>query len=134
MTMSWWTTSCRCKEICRDDLDPLYREAELLDFDGRFEEVIQQKVKGLRTDKTLWVSKKLFEDAFSGNHEKPLHLSLSYCPKIRDILNLFYSFPFELNKKTILGLQASEFLQATQRQRVRGGRHRPQSHLHLNAP
>jgi hypothetical protein len=91
-------------------LESLYKEAEYLDFDGKFDEVIQQKVKGIRTDKTLWLSKKLFQDAFSGNHEKSIHLSLSYCPSLRTILDILYSLPFELNKKTILGLQAGEVM------------------------
>jgi hypothetical protein len=90
--------------------DLLYKEIEMLDFDGRFDEVISQKMKGVRNDKLLWISKAKLESSLGGNHETPLHLSLSYCSNLDKVLDMFFSLPFEINKKTSMGLQADESL------------------------
>jgi hypothetical protein len=85
-------------------VEALWSEIEMLDFDGRFEEVIQQKLKGMRTDKLLWVNKTKLEAALGGNHETPMHLSLSYCKNLDKLMDLLFSLPFEINKKTSMGL------------------------------
>ena len=82
-----------------------FAEAESLDFVGRFEEIIQQKIKNIRNDKILWIRKDIIDAAVSGKHETPIHLTLSYCKALKKISDIYFSLPFELNKKTKLGLQ-----------------------------
>jgi hypothetical protein len=65
-------------------------------------------MKGIRNDKLLWVNKTKLESAIGGNHESPLHLSLSYCKNLDKLIDLLFSIPFEINKKTSMGLQADE--------------------------
>ena len=65
-------------------------------------------MKGVRNDKILWVNKTKIEKAIKGDHETPLHLSLSYCTNLDKLIDIFFSLPFEINKKTSLGLQADE--------------------------
>ena len=86
----------------------LFSEAESLDFDGRFEELMQQKIKGIRNDSILWIYKHIIDAAVEGKHETPIHLTLSYCKYLKKLNDLFFSFPFELNKKTKLGLQITD--------------------------
>lgn len=88
-----------------DDSHSTFREAESLDFDGRFEEIMQQKIKNLRNDKVLWIRKDIIDAAVSGKHETPIHLTLSFCNALKKISDIYFSLPFELNKKTKLGLQ-----------------------------
>lgn len=88
-----------------DTAHGLFAEAETLDFDGRFEEIMQQKIKNIRTDKMLWIRKDIIDAAVGGKHESPLHLTLSYCKNLKKISDVYFSLPFELNKKTKLGLQ-----------------------------
>jgi hypothetical protein len=86
----------------------LFHEAEHLDFDGRFDEVMQEKMRGLRTDKLLWVQKHVYDESLQGEHKTPLHLTLSYCPSLHRLFSVLFSLPFELNKKTALGLQLTD--------------------------
>ena len=88
-----------------DSAHTSFREAESLDFDGRFEEIMQQKIKNQRNDKVLWIRKDIIDAAVSGKHETPIHLTLSFCNALKKISDLYFSLPFELNKKTKLGLQ-----------------------------
>ena len=88
-----------------DDSHKTFQEAESLDFDGRFEEIMQQKIKNQRNDKILWIRKDIIDAAINGKHETPIHLTLSYCSALKKISDIYFSLPFELNKKTKLGLQ-----------------------------
>lgn len=90
--------------------DKLYHESEYLDFDGRFEELLSQKLKRMRTDKILWISKDTIDASVKGTHETPLHLSLSYCKATQSLSDHFFSLPFELNKKAGLSLQVNDRL------------------------
>jgi len=65
-------------------------------------------MKGVRNDKVLWVNKTKIEKSIKGEHETPLHLSLSYCKTLDKLMDMFFSLPFEINKKTSIGLQADE--------------------------
>jgi len=94
-----------------EDIDlknKLVSEAEYLDIDGRFEEIMQQKVKQIRTDKVCAVRKEVIDASLEGKHESPMHLSLSFCPSMKALLDKLFSIPFELNKKTSLSLQLQE--------------------------
>jgi hypothetical protein len=91
-----------------DEAHAVFAEAESLDFDGRFEEFMQQKLKNIRNDKILWIRKDIIDAAISGKHESPIHLTLSFCPTLKKISDIYFSIPFELNKKTKLGLQAND--------------------------
>ncbi|CAG9317267.1 unnamed protein product [Blepharisma stoltei] len=88
--------------------DKLFEESEYLDFDGKFEELLSQKLKKIRTDKVLWIPKDTIDASIKGKHETPLHLSLSYCPAMQSLSDHFFSIPFELNKKTNLSLQVND--------------------------
>jgi hypothetical protein len=91
-----------------DSAHSTFAEAESLDFDGRFEELMQQKLKGIRNDSVLWIYKHIIDAAIEGKHETPIHLTLSYCKSLKKISDFFFSLPFELNKKTKLGLQITD--------------------------
>jgi len=71
----------------------VHRELELLDFDGKFVEVQQQKMTGYRTDRIHWLSYD------SLDREKQQGLS--------SLMKKMMSIPFELNKKCSLYLQVS---------------------------
>ena len=83
-----------------DSAHCIFSECESLDFDGRFEELMQQKIKNIRNDKILWVYKHVIDAAIEGKHETPIHLTLSYCKALKKISDIYFSLPFELNKKT----------------------------------
>lgn len=70
--------------------------------------MIQEKIRGQRTDKLLWVQKHIFDESIQGEHKTPLHLTLSYCRSLHVLFNYLFSIPFELNKKTGLGLQLTD--------------------------
>lgn len=71
----------------------IHRELELLDFDGKFVEVQQQKMTGYRTDRIHWLS-------YDGlDREKQQGLGA--------LMKKMMSLPFELNKKCSLYLQVS---------------------------
>lgn len=93
-----------------DSAHGMYAEAESLDFDGRFEELMQQKIKNIRNDGILWVYKHVIDAAIEGKHESPIHLTLSYCKYLKKLSDIYFSLPFELNKKTKLGLQITDCL------------------------
>lgn len=77
------------EDTCRD----VYRDMELLDFDGKLVEVQQQKMTGHRTDRIHWLT---YE---SLDREKQ--------PGLVALMKKMISIPFELNKKCSLYLQAS---------------------------
>jgi len=75
----------------------VYKELEMIDFDGKLVEVQQQKMTGHRTDRICWVN-------FEGlDREKQ--------PGLMTLFKKMISIPFEINKKCSLYLQASASFQ-----------------------
>ncbi|CAJ1370793.1 unnamed protein product [Effrenium voratum] len=73
--------------------EDVFRELEMVDFDGKLSAVAQQKMTGFRSDKICWVN-------FEGlDREKQ--------PGLLELFKKMISLPFELNKKCKLYLQAS---------------------------
>ena len=91
-----------------DVTDHLFREAEYLDLDGRFEELLQQKMQHVRTDKIMWIKKDMIDKSLQGTIESQQQLALSYCPKMKVLSDALFAVSFELNKKTSLGLQITD--------------------------
>lgn len=74
-------------------VEDVFKELEMIDFEGRLSQVQQQKMIGYRTDKICWVN-------FEGlDREKQ--------PGLLKLFKKMISIPFELNKKCSLYLQAS---------------------------
>lgn len=78
-------------------VEDVFSEMEYLDFDGKFTDVQQQKMIGMRSDKISWLS---FDDL---DREKQPGLGV-LCKKL-------ISIPFELNLKCSLMLQANATFQ-----------------------
>mmetsp|Transcript_24549 Transcript_24549/g.56608 ORF Transcript_24549/g.56608 Transcript_24549/m.56608 type:complete len:417 (+) Transcript_24549:59-1309(+) len=78
-------------------LKDVHNELELMEFDGKFMEVQQQKMLGMRTDKIMWMN---YGDL---DREKQMGLGTLFKKLI--------SIPFELNKKCNLCLQANATFQ-----------------------
>lgn len=74
-------------------VDDCFNELELLEFDGKFVEVQQQKLVGIRTDKICWFT--------------PDDLDREKHPGLSALFKKMISLPFELNKKCNLCLQGS---------------------------
>lgn len=82
------------ENFLKDDLvNDVYRELEMIDFDGKLSIVQQQKMAGIRSDKICWVNYEGLE------REKQ--------PGLLELFKKMISIPFELNKKCSLYLQAS---------------------------
>jgi len=75
----------------------LYKEMELLEFDGKFIEISNERMRGTRTDKLLWRTLDQFD------REKQ--------PGLCALSKKMMSIPFELNKKCSLLLQVSAHFQ-----------------------
>lgn len=80
-----------------DAASNLYSELELLEFDGKFNEVMQQKQLSIRTDKILWFT--------------PDDVDREKQPALAALFKKLISIPFELNKKANLCLQGSASFQ-----------------------
>jgi Rps23 Pro-64 3,4-dihydroxylase Tpa1-like proline 4-hydroxylase len=78
-------------------VDNLFRELELLEFDGKFADVQQQKLIGIRTDKICWFT--------------PDDVDREKQPALSAVFKKLISIPFELNKKCNLCLQGSASFQ-----------------------
>jgi len=76
-----------------DLVKDVFRELEMIDFDGKLSSVQQQKMTGIRSDKICWV-----------NYEG---LDREKQPGLLELFKKMISIPFELNKKCSLYLQAS---------------------------
>lgn len=82
------------ENFLKDDLvKDVYRELEMIDFEGKLSIVQQQKMAGVRSDKICWV-----------NYEG---LDREKQPGLLELFKKMISIPFELNKKCSLYLQAS---------------------------
>merc|ERR1719453_1666960 len=75
----------------------IYSELELLEFDGKFTEVMQQKQMNVRSDKIGWFS--------------PDDIDREKQPGLSALFKKLISIPFELNKKCNLCLQGSATFQ-----------------------
>eukprot|EP00913_Durusdinium_trenchii_P035845 g33542.t1 len=76
-----------------DKTGDVFRELEMIDYDGKLSVVQQQKMVGHRSDKICWV-----------NYEG---LDREKQPGLLELFKKMISIPFELNKKCNLYLQAS---------------------------
>jgi len=74
-------------------VEDVFRETELLDFEGKFAEVQQQRMVGTRTDKVYFLT--------------PEELDREKQPGLSALFKKLISIPFELNKKCNLCLQAT---------------------------
>lgn len=71
---------------------------------------MQEQMKKLRNDKICFIRKDVMDAASQNDHSTPLNLTLSYCTHIKPLLDSLFSLPFELNKKSSLGLQICDSL------------------------
>jgi len=78
-------------------VDNVFKELELLEFDGKFTDVQQQKLIGIRTDKICWFT--------------PDDVDREKQPGLSAVFKKLISIPFELNKKCNLCLQGSASFQ-----------------------
>ncbi|KAL8269276.1 hypothetical protein Esti_006808 [Eimeria stiedai] len=79
------------------------RELELLDFDGRFNEVFQQSIMDVRKDFMCWTTTSDLDR--EKEQAKSSRVFAWFHQGLRHLLKCLFALPFELNKKANLCLQ-----------------------------